>query len=366
MLTVFLVFGATEIIFLAGVIAFIIIIDTNYQKKRREKRELFVKNNFPNAYAEYWGTTVYIHSQIVKTLILNDNDWKALENKVIKEREEAREANVKKYYPEAYKEYWGKQSSTLNKLADGHLSDSEWGILEDEMESLIESARTEAEETKRQEENHRRMKEQAKALFEVKVKSWSPLFNHFYYTWLLYYYPTTCTFEANEQEWLDRYTVWFFKNDPNKRYDQEDYKEIINNIISRIKQRLTETFGQEYLQFLTFVCVPASTKAKHVARYKEFSKRLCEETGMQNGYDFIQIVKDGLSKKDPTNTTGHSIQPEVFVDDQWFKGRSVLLFDDVVTKGNTMLRYKLLLERKGATVIGGMCIGKTKHERFRI
>jgi Predicted amidophosphoribosyltransferases len=54
--------------------------------------------------------------------------------------------------------------------------------------------------------------------------------------------------------------------------------------------------------------------------------------------------------------------PEVAIAD-WFYGKYVLLFDDVITRGRTMLRYKEILERKGAIVVGGFTLGKTKHER---
>ena len=83
---------------------------------------------------------------------------------------------------------------------------------------------------------------------------------------------------------------------------------------------------------------------------------------MENGYEYIVITKDGMSKNDPRNMTGSSIQPEVRIDG-WFRGKQVMLFDDVVTKGNTMLRYKRQMERVGASVVGGFSIGKTKHDR---
>ena len=111
------------------------------------------------------------------------------------------------------------------------------------------------------------------------------------------------------------------------------------------------------------VCLPASTNAKNVARYDDFSNRLCEETGMENAFAHVHIIQDGMSKKDPRNTTGRSIQPVIEYDKAYFKGRYILLFDDVVTKGGTMLRYKEAMEREDATVIGGICLGKTKHER---
>ena len=218
-------------------------------------------------------------------------------------------------------------------------------------------------EKKRKAEERARLQGSAKSVLINKAKNWEHLYRDFYYTWLLYYYPTTCDFEASASEWDDRYTVWDFKNDPEKGIDPEDHEAALDEVIPQLEQRLNDTFGKEYLQFITLVCLPASTNAKNAARYEVFSKRLCLETGMENAYGHIHIVKDGMSKKHPDNLTGRSIQPVNEYDDEFFYGKYVLLFDDVVTKGDTMLRYKNEMERLGAIVIGGMCIGKTKHER---
>lgn len=218
-------------------------------------------------------------------------------------------------------------------------------------------------EKKRKDEERARLQGSAKSVLVNKAKGWEHLYRDFYYTWLLYYYPTTCDFEASESEWDDRYTVWNFKNDPEKGVDPEDHETALDEVTPQLIQRLNDTFGKEYLQFITLVCLPASTNAKNAARYDEFSKKLCSETGMENAYGHIHIVKDGMSKKHPDNHTGRSIQPVIEYDEEFFNGKYVLLFDDVVTKGNTMLLYKDVMERMGAIVIGGMCIGKTKHER---
>lgn len=228
-----------------------------------------------------------------------------------------------------------------------------------------ERKKIEAEEIaakKEKEEEKARLKVQAPTIFNNNTKGWEHLYSGFRYTWLFFYYPTTCEFEANQKEWDDRYTIWNFKNDPDRHISSQAHEDVLNEIIPQIKQKLCDTFGQEYLQFLTFVCIPASTKAKNQARYEEFSKRLCDTTGMENAYKNIHIVKDGMSKKDSRNTTGRSIQPEVCFDN-CFSEKYVLLFDDVITKGGTMLRYQKLMERMGANVIGGFTLGKTKHER---
>ena len=232
-----------------------------------------------------------------------------------------------------------------------------------------ERKRKEAEEAKRKEEElaEKKRKEeervkllaQAPTIFIENVKTWEHLYGNFYYNYLFYYYPVNIpNFEATQEEWWNRRNVWDFKNDPDKNILPEDHETTLKEIIPQIRQKLSDTFGEEYLQFLTLACLPASTKVKNIARYEDFSNRLCAETGMINGYPYITIVKDGL----PRHETGQSVPPEVAIAD-WFYGKYVLLFDDVITRGRTMLRYKEILERKGAIVVGGFTLGKTKHER---
>ena len=231
-----------------------------------------------------------------------------------------------------------------------------------------ERKRREAEEQKKLEKEKRKkeLREKlvttAKQVLTTNTKDWDILNGNFHYTWLLDYYPTTCDFIASRKEWNDRYTIWDFKNDPDRKISKTNHSKALDYVIPRIIEKLSDTFGEDYLQFITLVCIPASTKIKNNARYEEFAKRICEECGMENGFAHINILKDGMSKKDPNNETGKSIQPKVAIDD-WFNGRYVLLFDDVITKGDTMMKYKSLLEEKGAYVIGGLSIGKTRHER---
>lgn len=227
------------------------------------------------------------------------------------------------------------------------------------MQELIDKKDSE----KAQEEENKNIREHVRKHLLESVKAWHTLPGGIKYSYLFNYYPTTCEFEATEEEWAHRRLIWTFKNDPDKEISSERHEHALKVLIRRLFFALQNDFsGSENMSYLTFVCIPASTRAKNEARYRDFSERLCNVTCMENGFDHIHIVKDGLSKNSPDNTTGHSIQPVVKFDD-WFKDKYVLLFDDVITKGNTMLKYKAMLEKKGATVVGGYALGKTKHER---
>lgn len=215
------------------------------------------------------------------------------------------------------------------------------------------------------EEEQQRKNEFVELLPRLKsaVSLWDKLSDDFHFNYLYYYYPTTCEFVATEEEWRHRRLIWNFKNDTDKNIDPSEHRAAVDEVIPLIKQKLIDTLGKEHLQFITLVCVPASTSSNNYSRYYDFSRRICEETYMNNGFNHMFVMKDGMSKKHPENQTRQSIQPLVQFEEDYFRGKYILLFDDVVTKGDTMLRYKKDLEKMGAIVIGGMCLGKTMHER---
>ena len=43
---------------------------------------------------------------------------------------------------------------------------------------------------------------------------------------------------------------------------------------------------------------------------------------------------------------------------------TVTSLEDIITTGESMLRFKRKMEELGAIVVGGLSIGKTKHERY--
>lgn len=286
-------------------------------------------------------------------------------------------------YPEAtkhyFKQHWG--------IVKSHIFD--YDITDDKIETLLShkwsyerdeqtfneqyKAKIEAErqEQLRREAQRReverqallakqRAEEQAKRSLPEKVSNWNVLYGTLHYNYLLNYYPTTCDFEATQDEWDDRWTVWNFKNTPGKT-SETAHSAVLDKIIPQIKYKLINTFGKDSLHHLTLVCIPASSTTKTERRYKEFSSRICNETGMINAYDKIQVIFSSDEKK----FGGSGILTDnVSFDSNFFRGKYVLLFDDIITKGESMLRFKRKMEELGAIVVGGLSIGKTKHERY--
>ena len=229
----------------------------------------------------------------------------------------------------------------------------------EEMQALIDKKNKAIAE----EEEKKRKEQELIDSIPSKVERWETLspFCKLKIKYLLDYYPTTVEFEADDDEWDDRWTVWIFKNDPGKT-PEEAHQRVLNRVVPKFAGLLKDTFGEESLKYLTLVCIPASTDEKNNARYKEFSERLCQETGIENGFSHIHLTRDRVAKREGGNADDVSIANYSF-DDSFFNGKRVILLDDIITKGNSMRIAKAKLEKLGAQVICGLSVGKTRHER---
>lgn len=176
---------------------------------------------------------------------------------------------------------------------------------------------------------------------EKKVINWDTVCgvpHYFFY----YYYPTRFTNISIDSQ-AARRLVYNFKDG----VDHQRVKVLVVN-------KLRETFSAAELSKLTFVCIPASTRAVHKARNENFSFEVSQELKMLDGYDYITIIKE----KTPSHLGGTD-SAEYAYDSSFFKGKLVVLFDDIVTRGGSISSMKSNLESLGATVICAISIGRT-------
>lgn len=127
-----------------------------------------------------------------------------------------------------------------------------------------------------------------------------------------------------------------------------------SEVITLLKNKLTETFGEEDLKQLTFVCIPASTVSVNEERYEDFSERLCNQLGMRNAFDHIHIIREKTAAH-----LGGEDEAVYSFDSDFFKGQKIVLFDDIVTRGGSMQKFKSKMNELGATVICALSIGRT-------
>ena len=203
-------------------------------------------------------------------------------------------------------------------------------------------------------------------LFGEKIKDWVLLDYGLRINWLVEFHVDTDYRLLDKKELEDNKLVWNFRNDNNWKYLPSEYQIYPNEsfpislrlrIAFKIHELLCNTFGEKYLQFLTLVCIPASSAKKNDDRYKDFANILCDETRMENATSYIRYLNDGISKYDKNNNTGNAIPPTFSYKTELFRGKCILLVDDMIIEGKTMVRYKELFSNMGAHVIGGICIG---------
>lgn len=207
-------------------------------------------------------------------------------------------------------------------------------------------------------EEDEKQKKYYQTRFMAAVSNWDELVcGGLRYKYLLNYYPTNLKgFEATPLQWEDRRLVWNFKNVVGKT-DDGLHEIALRKVIPELKKILANTFGYG-MKYLTLVCAPASTSANNIRRYEEFSRRFCEETGMENSFAKIQVIRDKLEKRND----GVGVQMDnISFQRNFFRDKYVILFDDVISTGSTMMIMQRELELMGAKVVGCLCIGRTRH-----
>ena len=115
------------------------------------------------------------------------------------------------------------------------------------------------------------------------------------------------------------------------------------------------------LHDVAIVCVPASTTYAHVRRWKRFSQELCRLTGAINGFDYVHV----FGNRKPAHITGEyelatNIKHLVNIDADYFRGKKVLVIDDIYTTGRSSDAFISALEATGAHVRMAMFLAKTK------
>ena len=115
------------------------------------------------------------------------------------------------------------------------------------------------------------------------------------------------------------------------------------------------------LSEVVITCIPASTRCTHVRRWKRFSQLLSGLTGAINGFDRVQV--SGSRKR--AHVTGDyelatNIKHYVHIDAEYFRGKRVLVIDDIYTTGRSSDAFIGALEATGTHVRMAMFLAKTR------
>lgn len=163
------------------------------------------------------------------------------------------------------------------------------------------------------------------------------------------YIPTTV--QADGKAWGIRKKVWKFKDG-----DTATSTEVAKWVSTTLDESMPD------LENCIFACIPASNEERTQMRYEQFSQEVCGATKMTNAYKHIKVEGERLAIHEYKICKSISKVQILKFDRNFFNGRKVIIFDDVITKGksfSTMVEY---LEEMGAKVVGGIFLAVTAFQ----
>lgn len=159
------------------------------------------------------------------------------------------------------------------------------------------------------------------------------------------YLPTK--YKASSRDWQVRNFVWAFK----------DGKCAVS-AAQLVAKKIREQYGNGASD-IVFACIPASSQRKNEIRYKQFSEEVARLSGAVSAYDHITVEGERLAIHESKSGKHVNNVQVVNFDKEFFKGKKVLVFDDVITRGYSYARFACHLETLGASVLGGMFLART-------
>jgi ATP-dependent DNA helicase RecQ len=103
--------------------------------------------------------------------------------------------------------------------------------------------------------------------------------------------------------------------------------------------------------------IPASTSAKTIRRYGNLAVRLEKATGVKACLSAIRRTSD-TEAGHLNGKVGNPIEGLSF-DSDYFRGKNVILIDDVITRGRTFCMTANELLERGADDVVGLFVAKT-------
>ncbi len=105
--------------------------------------------------------------------------------------------------------------------------------------------------------------------------------------------------------------------------------------------------------------LPAASADKNELRYKRFASAVCKFSGAINAYEHIRVSGERLAVHEKFENKSLQKEQVIEFDRDFFRGKKILVFDDILTKGFSYARFACQLEKLGGEVLGGFFLGKT-------
>lgn len=145
--------------------------------------------------------------------------------------------------------------------------------------------------------------------------------------------------------YLTRTNIWAFKEGRDQSWPQA----IAEHMISQKLQTMPHVDRTK----LTLVCPAASTKEAHTKRFQFFACSVSNHLNLHNGFDHIKILNEKAPKYPPVSglKTVWDMEHDLQFDADFFAGKDIILFDDIITTGDTMRAFIDKLRDLGANPV---------------
>ena len=158
------------------------------------------------------------------------------------------------------------------------------------------------------------------------------------------YLPTR--YEADDIEWANRHAVWNFK-------DGNCSPSVLNDLVECIDRIVGNESTSDYV-----ICfIPASTRSKTMNRYSSVARQLSNRTGVEA--TLAAITKDLDTESGYISGKSDDPAGAFSFDSDYFRGKKVILIDDVITRGRTFSSTARRLISNGASSVVGLFVAKT-------
>lgn len=317
------------------------------QRQDRLNRVHFFISTYPEAAKDFYKRRTGANLNITSLNSLTDNDLLLL----LSLSEESYQVLEEKLNPS----YRAKREAERVETAKKREAERLAAERKKEEERLAAERKRVAEqlEQKRKEDEKRR----AISMLPSCVEDWSSHSNStLKHKYFYDYYPYSLYKDHASSSMKNTWEiVWHFKNDPSRYIRMSDHDSAQTIVVRKVEELLKNTFGSK-TEYLTLVCLTASTQEKTDMRFKEFSEIVCNDLNMTNAYSHISVAEEGIAKRE-----GGTGVKSISYDRNFFNGKNVVLFDDVRTTGRSLETMRRHLEDLGAKVLCAITIAQTTH-----
>lgn len=199
-------------------------------------------------------------------------------------------------------------------------------------------------------------------IIQKELANWGHLIGYPYY-YFYNYYPKSVP-DINFKDSQIKETIFKFKDSsPANRmvfgkFIRSEYRNAYDRIVNLVSSKICSTIGGSALSQVSFVCIPSSSAAKTKDRLEEFYEMVCSRTGMDNAFQYVHGEGENVKHLGGTGLS------QIQLNKRYFSGRKVVIFDDIVTSGNTMRKMVNALKECGAEILFIISIARTHHHIF--